>query len=244
MNEANPSKGFMYAATCKEQFLHSAIYSAQSLKDYYEKAKIILYTEEKWQPIAQKADVFDQIITDCPYDVRTKLYMLKHTPFNKTFYIDADTEILHDDIQYIFDQLEECDDICMTSIREYAAAEVFLTNDEDNNKKMIHHCGVFGYWNRPHILEFMKKWYEQYFYQSTKEFASQYPYYKRSVKQWDQFAWWFLLNEKKHNIKINIMKDDARWNFVNAYKHSETNSDIVIYHHTLPKVWINEQNRY
>lgn len=243
MNETNPSKGFMYAATCQEQFLHSAIYSAQSLKDYYEDAKIVLYTEDRWLDIAQKAQVFDQIITDCPYDTRTKLYMLNHTPFQKTFYIDADTEIMHEDIQYIFDELHDNNDICITKIREYAAAEVYLTHDDDNNKKMIHHCGVFGYWNKPHTLQFMEQWYKQYLFQKTEEFATNYPQYKKSVTQWDQFAWWFLLNEKKYNMKINIMNDDAKWNFVNSYKHKETKSNIVIYHHTLPKEWINGQNR-
>ena len=100
---------------------------------------------------------------------------------------------------------------------------------------------VFGYWNRPHILKFMKRWYEQYHFQKTKSFEIANPKYLYSVRQWDQFAWWYLLNEEKCNIKINIMNDDARWNFIHNYKSNETKSDIVIYHHTLVEEWMNEQ---
>ena len=100
----NQNNGFMYAATCKEPYLQSAIYSAESLKDYYNDANITIYTEERWRYIAENAGVFDNIITDCPYNIRTKLFMLSKTPYQKTFYIDADTEIMHEDIKYIFNE--------------------------------------------------------------------------------------------------------------------------------------------
>lgn len=244
MNAIKPTKGFMYSATCREPYLHSAIYSAESLKDYYQDAKIVLYTEERWRHIAVKADVFDTIITNCPYDQRTKIYMLQHTPFDKTFYIDADTEITSEDIKHIFNELPKTTDICITNIRDYSGAEVYLTKDIDEKYKMIHHCGVFGYWKRPHIIKFMKMWYDQYHFQRTEKFEKMYPKYLKSVRQWDQFAWWFLLNEKKYKIDISIMNDDARWNYINNYKSSETTSDIVIYHHTLRKDWMNAQIRY
>lgn len=240
MNEIQ-NNGFMYAATCKEPYLHSAIYSAESLKDFYEQANITLYTEERWRHLAEKAGVFNNIVTDCPYNQRTKLYMLDKTPYEKTFYIDADTEIMHEDIQFIFDELHINADVCITKIRDYSGAEVYLTNNKNPNEKMIHHCGMFGYWNRSHILKFMSEWYKQYLYQSTKEFENEYPKYLKSVRQWDQFAWWFLLNESNHQIKIDIMNDDARWNFVNNYKKNEIKSDIVIMHHTLRSDWINGQ---
>jgi len=243
MNEIKNKNGFMYAATCKIPYLHSAIYSAESLKDYYPEANITLYTEERWRTIANNSGVFDSIITDCPYNIRTKLYMLSKTPYDKTFYIDADTEIMHEDISLIFDQLSDEADICTTSIRKYAAAEVFLTKEKNDNAKMIHHCGIFGYWKRPHILKFLDIWYKQFKYQSSKEFTIKYPEYLNSVKQWDQFAWWFLLNIKNHKMKIDIMEDDARWNYVNTYKKSEVKSDIVIMHHTLKKEWIDGQDR-
>jgi hypothetical protein len=242
MNAIKNNNGFMYAATCKEPYLHSAIYSAESLKDYYPEANITLYTEERWLPFANNSGVFDSIITDCPYNIRTKLYMLAKTPYDKTFYIDADTEIMHKDISLIFDQLSNDADVCVTQIRKYAGAEVFLTKEKNDNERMTHHCGLFGYWKKPHILNFMDAWYKQFKYQLTNEFTLKYPEYLTSVKQWDQFAWWFLLNIKNHNLKIDIMEDDARWNFVNTYKKTESKSDIVIMHHTLNKEWINGQD--
>jgi hypothetical protein len=233
----------MYSATRREPYLHSAIYSAETLKDYYDDANIVIYTEERWRHIAEKADVFNNIVTDCPYDQRTKLYMLQHTPFDKTFYIDADTEIMHEDIKNIFNELPDTSDICITNIRDYSGAEVYLTKDKIESHKMIHHCGVFGFWNKPHILKFMKRWYEQYHFQKTELFKKENPKYLNSVRQWDQFAWWYLLNEEKHNININIMNVVARWNFVHNYKSDEIKSDIVIYHHTLVEEWMNEQIR-
>lgn len=237
----NQNNGFMYAATCKEPYLQSAIYSAESLKDYYNDANITIYTEERWRYIAENAGVFDNIITDCPYNIRTKLFMLSKTPYQKTFYIDADTEIMHEDIKYIFNELKLESDVCITKIRDYSGAEVYLTKNKSPHEKMIHHCGLFGYWNRDHILKFMEAWYHQYMFQRTNQFTNEYPKYYNSVKQWDQFAWWFLLNEKNMKLKIDIMNDDARWNFINNYKQSETKSDIVVMHHTLKSEWVNGQ---
>lgn len=231
----------MYAATCKEPYLHSAIFSAESLKDYFSNANITLYTEERWRYIAENAGVFDHIITNCPYNERTKLYMLSNTIYDKTFYIDADTEVMHEDIQYIFDELKDESDVCITKIRDYSGAEIFLTDKKSPKEKMIHHCGLFGFWNKPHILRFMDRWYQQYKFQFTEEFTNLYPMFYKSVIRWDQFAWWFLLNVEKYNLKIDIMNDDARWNFINNYRHSETQSDIVIMHHTLRSDWINGQ---
>jgi hypothetical protein len=42
------------------------------------------------------------------------------------------------------------------------------------------------------------------------------------------------MNIDKMDINVQVFKDDARWNFVNGYYPSETDKDIIFWHHTLP----------
>ena len=51
-----------------------------------------------------------------PISERTKLWGLKHTPFEKTCYLDADMEVVRDEISEVWDLLDENHDVAFTVI--------------------------------------------------------------------------------------------------------------------------------
>jgi hypothetical protein len=80
----------------------------------------------------------------------------------------------------------------------------------------------------------MKKWWLDYLKQ-TSSGPWPYPNYNSKMKPWDQFTFWRLLKEEFQDIKISILPDDARWNFIHLYLDSETDKPIVIWHYTIPR---------
>ena len=102
------------------------------------------------------------------------------------------------------------------------------------NGEFTMHGGFFMYRNKPNVIEFMRRWYEDY----VKQRAEPWPYdedeYPKALEPWDQFTLWKLINLDKMPITVDFFKDDARWNFVNGYYRSETKSPIIFWHHTVP----------
>jgi hypothetical protein len=100
------NNGFVYVASKSKEFIVAARYSASSLKDHWPDCNVTLFTHKEWVCEEDKS-LFDNIITkDVPYHVRAKLWALDKTPYKLTCYIDCDTWVEHDDVQYIFDQYD------------------------------------------------------------------------------------------------------------------------------------------
>jgi hypothetical protein len=225
--QVEPSKGYLLVASYSKAYYDAAIRCAISIRDHHHDARIVLFTHADFIKDSDRY-LFEEVITGIPYHMRAKLWALDKTPFDINLYLDCDTEIWHDDISKIFDLIGDSD-IAITNIREYAGKG---TNVSDN-EKMSYHCGVFLY-KKKNTSKFMKKWWLDYLKQ-TSSGPWPYPNYNSKMKPWDQFTFWRLLKEEFQDIKISILPDDARWNFIHLYLDSETDKPIVIWHYTIPR---------
>ena len=229
LNQKLPNNGFIYTASLERKFLISAIYSAQTLRDYYPDAHITLYTENKWHN-EDTQGVFNNVVYDAPEHKRAKLWALDKTPYDLTVYMDADVEIVHEDIQTIFDQMTSTADIMLTKIRGYNGKIYKFAGGE-----LTDHCGLFMYKSNKKTITFMNQWWELYQKQASGEWKWDTSLYPEELRPWDQWTYWWLQNQTKYAIIREWFPDDARWNWINGYKSSETDKDIVVYHHTLSK---------
>lgn len=223
-------KGFVIVASVKADYVQTACYLAETIKDHYPEADITFFVPQKFYK-PEFESLFDQVISEgVPDHARTKLWALSRTPYSElTLYVDADMECMHEDVSTVWDQIAPDTDILITKIRAYNGKIAKWPKGE-----MIHHGGFFLYRSNPKTLDFMQKWWEGY----DKQRKEPWPYpeseHPISLRPWDQFTFWKLLNIDKLDINVDIFKDDARWNFVNGYRLSETSNPIIFYHHTVP----------
>lgn len=222
--------GFLIVASITEEYVKSANYCADSIRDNYPDAHITLFVPNQLKQYVDYT-AYDIVISDgVPNHVRTKMYALSRTPYsNLTVYVDADMECMHEDVSTIWNEIEEHQDMLITKIRPYNGKISKWKNGE-----FTMHGGFFMYRNKPNVIEFMRRWYEDY----VKQRAEPWPYdedeYPKALEPWDQFTLWKLINLDKMPITVDFFKDDARWNFVNGYYRSETKSPIIFWHHTVP----------
>ena len=224
------NNGFLYVASLRKGYYRAAKNSAISLRDFYPDANITFFTHEEW---VEEDDykIFDTIITDgVPRHKRAKLWALDKTPYDLTVYMDCDTEVEHEDIQKIFDQIPEDKDIIFTANRPYNAALTKLSETEE----MTEHCGLFLYRNNEQTLKLMSSWWGEYVKQNEPGYDRQ--HYPKSALQWDTFTMWRLLTYGDTGVRAGRFPEpDARWNFVVGYKEEELQGqERVIYHYTIP----------
>lgn len=223
--------GFLLVASVTEDYVKSANYSAESIRDYYPDAHITLFVPPVLRHVVDDS-AFDLIVSDdsVPNHTRTKLYALSRTPYkNLTVYVDADMECMHEDVQNIWGEMPDDCDILITKIRPYNGKISKWSTGE-----MIYHGGFFMYRTNPKTIDFMERWWVDY----HKQRAEPWPYDEAQIpvtlRPWDQFTFWKLLNIDKLDTNVQVFKDDARWNFVNGYRLNENKDPIVFYHHTIP----------
>lgn len=224
------NNGFVYVASLRRGYYRAAKNSALSLLDFWPDAKITLFTHAEWVE-EDDYQIFENIITDgVPYHKRAKLWALDKTPYDLTVYMDCDTEVQHEDIQKIFQQIPDDVDIIFTANRPYNAALTKLSASEE----MTEHCGLFVYRNNPQTLELMRAWWGEYCKQNEPGYDRK--HYPKEAMQWDTFTMWRLLKYGNMGVKTGRFSDpDARWNFVIGYKQEELQGqEIVIYHYTIP----------
>ena len=221
------NNGFIIVASRRKPFLTSAKFCGESLKDYWPESNVTLFTQDEWIT-DDLYDVFDNVVGGAPDHQRAKLWALSKTPYNLTVYLDADMEVASPEINTIFDQMTNTADIMITRIREYSGVLVHFPGG-----KLEDHCGMFMYNNKPHTIEFMKQWWELYKKQKTKEWKWDTKLYPETLRPWDQWTYWWLMNKTDYAIKREYFKEDARWNFVNNYRHSEVDKEVIIHHHTI-----------
>ena len=224
------NNGFVYVASLRRGYYRAAKNSALSLLDYWPDAKITLFTNPEWVEQGDE-EIFENIITDgVQYHKRAKLWALDKTPYDLTVYMDCDTEVQHDDILKIFDQIPDDIDVIFTANRPYNAALTKLSDTEE----MTEHCGLFVYRNNSQTLKLMGAWWGEYCKQNEPSYDRQ--HYTKEALQWDTFTMWRLLTYGNMGVKTGRFPDpDARWNFVIGYKQEELQGqEIVIYHYTLP----------
>ena len=224
------NNGFVYVASLRRGYYRAAKNSALSLLDFWPDAKITLFTHAEWVE-EDDYQIFENIITDdVPYHKRAKLWALDKTPYDLTVYMDCDTEVQHEDIQKIFEQIPDDVDILFTANRPYNAALTRLSASEE----MTEHCGLFVYRNNSQTLELMRAWWGEYCKQNEPGYDRK--HYSKEAMQWDTFTMWRLLKYGNMGVRTGRFPDpDARWNFVIGYKQEELQGqEIVIYHYTIP----------
>lgn len=226
------NNGFVYVVSKLKGFYRAAKHSAISLRDYYPDANITLFCANQEWIEESDYEIFDNIITEgVPNDRRAKLWSLDQTPYDLTLYIDADTEIEHEDIQTVWDQIPDDVDILFTANRPYNSKITKLSETEE----MTEHCGLFLYRSNENTLKLMRAWYDEYWKQQEEDFD--FMHYPKEARYWDTFTMWRLLNLFDFGVKTGRFPDpDARWNFVTGYKEEELmGQERVIYHYTIPQ---------
>jgi len=232
----NLYKGYLVVASKEYVYYAWAINLLEQIKDYNPDAKVCLVTEERF--VDSRAEIADHIVY-CGNHYREKLWGMSQSPFDLTFYMDADMECLHEDIATVFDLLGESD-MTFTELRE-ECYHIFKDIYFPGGKFTL--CGGVCLYNssNPLVKEFMTDWFDIYDKQrkgkwwpldENGEFDKErYPYH---LRHWDQFTLWWLLNEnpKYKDIKLKLFDEEIRWNWYQVFadKENYTGKDIIIYH--------------
>lgn len=233
---SNPSKGFVIVASRNRIFYIMALNLMDSIKTFYPEAKVCLVTEEKFLDGGESN--FDDVII-CGDHKRAKIWGMANSPYDHTFYIDADCEIEHEDISTVFDKFDG-NDILWTVLpesRAYCYAELYFPGGR------FWYCGGVCLYNmsNPLVKEFLFDWYDltkkQYdgvWWPKKEDGTEDYFLYPPTLKRWDQFSLWWLLNKepKYQELKHGRLdgKEDARWNWYGGYRYKHCEGIPIIRH--------------
>lgn len=230
--------GFVYVASLSEAYYKAAVRSAISLKDHYPQAHITLFTHETF---FQECDrkYFDGVVINIPVHNRAKMWGMARSPYDRTLYIDSDTEIRSDRIKDVFDLPDN--DIMFTKIIPHVSNTRYI----DEHNELEYHGGVILYNNKPLTVDLIKNWYYTYYEQTnTRDWSkSRFSQYSEKMRPWDQFTIWYLLRQDKYkHIRhdffpnggheynyIYLLENDTELNV--PYKDLEQ----IIYHYTIPR---------
>tara|TARA_R100000951_G_scaffold44917_1_gene38281 strand:+ start:13665 stop:14441 length:777 start_codon:yes stop_codon:yes gene_type:complete len=226
MNQKNkePSKGFITVATNKPQFLVGATNLCESILDQDINNKVTLFTEQKWiDDPTLNLSMFDKVIATPGDHKREKMWGMANTPYDLTFYIDADCEVDHSDITNSFDRLENGKhDMCWVELKKETAHHFAEWDWGTGDLDHLTHCGGICLYDarNPLVIEFMKDWYENYLTQESKSFhPPEYETVPDSFKQWDQLTLWYHLwhDPKYKELKWKYFDDNYRWNYYTSF---------------------------
>lgn len=241
----NPSKGFVIVATQKIQFLIGASNLAQSILDHYEDAKITLFTEQKWIDDPKYHSHFqdlDQVIATPGSHIREKMWGMANTPYDLSFYIDADCEVVHTDIEKSFDRLKDQDMVFVELTHE---TKGHFTDWDWGNGELDHltHCGGICLYDsrNPLVVDFMSDWYYNFKNQKQGSFEpTEYKHIPHRYRTWDQLTLWYQLwhDPKYKSIKWKYFEDNYRWNYYTSFGFNKDGThnygvvDPVILHYS------------
>ena len=236
--QAHNMDGFVYVASQSRAFYKAAVNSAISLRDFYPEANITLFTHPEFMEDRDHR-FFNNIHLDIPYNIRSKMFGMSRTPYEKTLYLDADTEIRSDKIKNVFDILSD-NDIMFTKILPHVSKDA----DIDAKYKLEYHGGIILYNNNKLTLELMSSWYKLYQYQRKCVWKdSIFSSFSKKMSPWDQFTMWYLLfkdtyfSEIKHDFFPNGGHD---YNFIHLLELNMKSNipyqklEQIIYHYTIP----------
>ena len=221
------SEGYVVVASRLKGFYDLAINLCESILDYHPKAKIALFTEERF--VDHRASICDQIVY-CDDHYRAKLWAMARSPYDLTFYIDADMECQHEDISTVFDQIQDNDMVFTSITEENEKSFVFKyftpkAKRERNQKHSFYYHGAVCLYDNTNLLvkEFMHDWQQKYYAARNKhewwpldengnrDFVN----FPAQLYVWDQFPlWWLTTEEEKYkSLKIGVFEDYMRWNY-------------------------------
>jgi len=233
-NQKNPSKGFVTVATQTIHFIIGAQNLAESILDYDEEARVTLFTEQHFidDPEMQKYFTPFEYVLPTPGDhKREKMYGMANSPYDLTFYMDADIQIDHEDITKVFDHLDDGSDMVYVNLTREGARHFaewnWGPNLYDNGFKGVPdhlaHCGGVALYDmrNPLVKEFMSDWYTLYLKQESRKWnPPEFDYIKKgNFRQWDQLTlWWLIYHSPKYrSIKWKFFDDNYRWNYFTSF---------------------------
>jgi len=169
--------------------------------------------------------IFDQIDDD--HDMS----MTINRAYNaKVVYFTEDKELRHykqEDKELIWEGGDE------KNGKPLYAVHSWEENAKNGVYRLMWHCGMFLYRNKPNVLEMLHAWYDNYREQIESKKDWKYPHPK-SLWFWDTYAFWRTNFYTNYNVRI--MEIDPKWNFIRGYRDSELKGEEKIIHHfTLPK---------
>lgn len=235
------TKGYLIVASKNVNFYQSAIMLIESIKDYHPEARVCLVTEERF--CDGRESVADHLL-HCGDDSREKLWALYNTPFDITFYLDADMECVHEDIAKVFDELGDRD-LVFTDLPENLK---FLWNgwhfgkDKEHNLKI---CGAVCLYDirKPMVRKFLEDWHSFFLQQrydwwpTNEKGLPDYETYPKRYRYWDQFSLWWMteMDTQYSDLSIGFFDDPLRWNFWLALEGRERHqpeNPIVLRHYS------------
>ena len=248
----NPTKGFVVVASKQIAFYYSAMNLIESIWDYYPDAQFAFFCEP-WMRDHRCEDPNIQLF-DCGDHIREKLYGMANSPFDHTFYIDADCECEHEDIVKIWDQFEGDDlkfvELTKDEVAQKSFVQVLAPIPSMDRTIDLTLCGGVCLYDmsNPLVKEFMTDWHEMFVIQEAIYQSKDYSLPGRwfpedtpeSMLRWDQFTLWWLVNmvDKYKDLKIGIFKENYRWNWFTSFrwgsdgKHRLVNDPPILIHHS------------
>lgn len=235
-NLQSKTKGYLVVGSTKFQFYKFAINLVESIKDYHPEAKVCLVTEERFLDGREK--IADDLLL-CGSGVREKLWGMANSPYDLTFYIDADAEVIHEDIAKVWDELGD-NDMVFTGLPE---DRWYIFKDTEFPGGTFTLCGAVCLYDSSNqlVMEFMQDWHEYYVKQAERTWWPlnenghfDFDLYPEQLGCWDQFTLWWLTEkvDKYKELKIGIFEDDLKWNYwalLDRIKHPMAD-DVVIHH--------------
>ena len=235
-NSQSKTKGYLVVGSKKYQFYKFAINLVESIKDYNPEAKVCLVTEERF--LDGRERVADDLLL-CGSGVREKLWGMANSPYDLTFYIDADSEVIHEDIAKVWDELGD-NDMVFSGLPE---DRWYIFKDTQFPGGTFTLCGAVCLYDssNPLVMEFMQDWYDYFVKQDNNTWwplneqgEFDYALYPEQLSCWDQFTLWWLTEkvDKYKELKVGIFEDDLKWNYwalLDRTKHPMAD-DVVIHH--------------
>jgi hypothetical protein len=232
------SKGYVIVATKKVSFLIGAQNLAESILDHNEDARITLFTEQGFLDDPEMSKYFtsyENVLPTPGGTIREKMYGMANSPYDLTFYIDADCEVVSDDIANVFDHLDDGSDMVYVNLTKQGAKHFaeweWGPNILDNGytegaPDHLTHCGGVALYrsSNPLVREFMSDWYIFYAKQARGDWNP--PEYANikvgNFRQWDQLTLWWLIyhNPKYKSLKWKFFEDNYRWNYFTSFGYN------------------------
>lgn len=235
------TKGFLVVGSRKKNYYVLAVNLLEAVKDYYPEAQTCLVTEERF--LDGREEVADHLVF-CDDHYRAKLWGMTQTPFDITFYMDADMECVHEDIALVFDELGD-DDLVFTGLPR---DRWYVFKDTEFPGGTFTLCGGVCLYRSesPLVMEFMSDWFKYYDLQKSEQWwpldengefdTYNYPHHLRI---WDQFTLWYLTNkvDKYQELKVSIFDDDLKWNYWSSLDRTRNPPNcgfdrVVLYHYS------------
>ena len=263
MSQVKHDKGFLIVATCHHFYKSSALALIDSLDEYYPDCKIMVVCHEDFKEDFEMYPQVVEIRTDCPNERRTKLWALRHTIFEKTCYLDADMEVQNEEIQKVWDLLDDDHDTAFGVIYPESGASTAIYREEgeqeirDNNpeKHLRYHGGFFLWWHNdkhPNAIKAMELWWDNWLSINRNDewwaFPENQKYFPMN-RGWDQFTWWKIHMEILPELKIQEVENNTleqyRWNH-NEYlamfdkNLKEETINPIIKHRIIPRAAMDE----